>query len=97
MNIQYKLTLHVLHRKYSNATKARRTVETPNMHKHSNDAVDTNENEAHSPCKNLEEQPICSPQKISISRTCEACKTKLGCVLEVLNSFRKSEALMNWA
>ena len=35
-----------------------RTVETPNMHKHSNDAVDINENEAHSPCKNLEGRPI---------------------------------------
>ena len=76
----------MLDRKYSNATNARRTVETPNMHKHSNDAVDINENEAHSPCKNLEGWPICSPQKISISRACEACETKLGCVLSYLEN-----------
>ena len=44
---------------------------------HSNDAVDINENEAHSPCKNLEGRPICSPQKISISRACEALRNQI--------------------
>ena len=38
-------------------------------------------NEAQSPCKNLEGQPICSP-KISIP----AAETKLGCVLSYLEN-----------
>ena len=44
--------------------------------------TDGHENEAQSPCKNLQGRPICSPQ-ISISR---ACETKLGCVLSFLEN-----------
>ena len=52
--------------------------------------TDGHENEAQSPCKNLQGRPICSPQKISISRACEACETKLGCVLSFLENAIKN-------
>ena len=62
--------------------------------------TDGHENEAQSPCKNLQGRPICSPQKISISRACEACETKLGCVLSFLenaNILLKFHTQFTWA